>query len=52
VAAAPFPISISFKGSLHLYRVDGTEGGATERRGFVSRLFDVFAGCGRSRSPG
>jgi len=51
VAAAPFPIPISFKGSFHLYRVDGTEG-ATARRGLLSRLFDVFAGCGRSRSPG
>lgn len=53
VAAAPFPIPISFKGSFHLYRIDGADGaGGTARRGLLSRLFDVFAGCGRSRSPG
>ena len=54
VAAAPFPIPISFKGSFHLYRLDGPAGAgaAGQPRGFLSRLFDVFAGCGRSRSPG
>jgi hypothetical protein len=54
VAAAPFPIPISLKGSFRLYRLDGQEptGAAPSPRGFFSRLFDVFAGCGRSRSPG
>ena len=53
VAAAPFPIPITFKGSFQMYPLGGTEpAGGTARRGFLSRLFDVFAGCGRSRSPG
>lgn len=44
VAAAPFPIPISFKGTFRMYRMDGAS-----ERGFLARLLDVFAGCGRSR---
>ncbi len=44
VAAAPFPIPIAFKGTFRMYRVDP---GAP--RGVLARVFDVFAGCGRSR---
>jgi hypothetical protein len=43
VAAAPFPIPISYKGTFRLYRVDAPPA----PRGFLSRLFDGFAGCGR-----
>jgi hypothetical protein len=52
VAAAPFPIPISFKGNFRLYRLDGpgATGATSPPRGFLSRLFDVFSGCGRSRS--
>jgi hypothetical protein len=44
VAAAPFPIPISFKGAFRMYRME-----SLPQRGFVARLLDVFAGCGRSR---
>lgn len=44
VAAAPFPIPISFKGTFRMYRLE-----SLPQRGFVARLLDVFAGCGRSR---
>jgi hypothetical protein len=44
VAAAPFPIPISFKGTFRMYRME-----SLPQRGFVARLLDVFAGCGRSR---
>jgi hypothetical protein len=43
VAAAPFPIPISYKGTFRLYRIDAPPA----PRGFLSRLFDGFAGCGR-----
>jgi len=43
VAAAPFPIPISFKGTFRLYRL--SEEAAP--RGFWARLSDIFAGCGR-----
>jgi len=45
VAAAPFPIPMSYKGTFRLYRID-----APAPRGFFSRLFDGLAGCGR-RAP-
>jgi hypothetical protein len=44
VAAAPFPIPISFKGTFRMYRME-----SVASRGFVARLLDVFAGCGRTR---
>lgn len=44
VAAAPFPIPISFKGTFRMYRME-----SLPERGLVARLFDVFAGCGRTR---
>jgi hypothetical protein len=43
VATAPFPIPITFKGTFRLYRVS-----ETPPRGLFARLFDFFAGCGRS----
>jgi hypothetical protein len=43
VAAAPFPVPISYKGTFRLYRIDAPPA----PRGFLSRLFDGFAGCGR-----
>jgi hypothetical protein len=43
LAAAPFPLPIPFKGTFRLYRLDAPD------RGFLSRLFDVFSGCGRTR---
>jgi hypothetical protein len=46
IAAAPFPIPISYKGTFRLYRIDAPRA----PRGFLSRLFDSFAGCGR-RAP-
>jgi hypothetical protein len=42
IAAAPFPVPIPFKGTFSLYRV-GAPGG----RGFLARVFDLLAGCGR-----
>jgi hypothetical protein len=43
LASAPFPLPIPFKGTFRLYRLDAPD------RGFLSRLFDVFSGCGRTR---
>ena len=45
IAAAPFPIPISFKGTFHLYRLD-----EPASHGVLARLLDVFAGCGRRES--
>jgi len=45
VAAAPFPIPISFQGTFQLYRLEGPTS-----RGFLARVLDVFSGCGR-RQP-
>src|SRR5262245_20428989 len=45
VAAAPFPIPISFQGTFQLYRLEGPAS-----RGFLARVLDVFSGCGR-RQP-
>ncbi len=39
VAAAPFPIPVTFHGRFQLYRLPP--------RGLLSRLVDAFAGCGR-----
>jgi hypothetical protein len=47
VAAAPFPIPIAFKGTFQLYRLS-----EPPPRGFLARLFDFFAGCGRARQGG
>jgi hypothetical protein len=51
LAAAPFPLPVPFKGTFRLYRLDAPDRTAAEppARGFLSRLFDVFSGCGRSR---
>jgi hypothetical protein len=43
VAAAPFPIPITFAGTFRMYRVD-----AKPEPGLVQRVLDVFSGCGRS----
>lgn len=43
IAAAPFPIPISFQGTFQLYRLP------TTGRGLLARLTDLFSGCGRSR---
>jgi hypothetical protein len=45
VAAAPFPIPISVKGSFRLYRLDEPASSA----GVIRRLLDFFRGCGMSR---
>lgn len=45
VAAAPFPIPITYQGTFRLYRIE-----APPPRGFLSRLFEGLAGCGR-RAP-
>jgi hypothetical protein len=45
VAAAPFPIPISFKGTFHLYRLD-----EPARPGVLARVLEFFAGCGRRQS--
>jgi hypothetical protein len=42
IAGAPVPMPISFKGTFRLYRIDAPP----VARGFLSRLFDGFAGCG------
>lgn len=42
VAAAPFPIPITYKGDFHLIRV-----GDPLPRGLLARLLDAFRGCGR-----
>jgi hypothetical protein len=40
VAAAPFPVPITFRGSFQLFRLD-------PRPGFLARLLDTLRGCGR-----
>ncbi len=45
LAAAPFPIPISLKGTFHAYRLPAPS------RGIVARILDVFTGCG-ARQPG
>jgi hypothetical protein len=45
IAAAPFPIPITFKGHFQSYRLGAGAGAA--RRGFLARLFDFLTGCGR-----
>jgi len=45
IAGAPVPMPISFKGTFRLYRIL-----APPPRGFLSRLFEGLAGCGR-RAP-
>ncbi len=42
IAAAPFPIPITFEGSFRLYRL------TARVPGFMQRLLDVFSGCGRT----
>jgi hypothetical protein len=42
VIPAPVPIPIALKGTFRLYRVDAPAGG-----GFLRRILDLFAGCGR-----
>lgn len=45
IAAAPFPLPISVKGSLRMYRIPG--GKPPEPQGFFARLLDQLRGCGR-----
>lgn len=40
IAAAPFPIPITFEGTFQLYRLDG-------RRSWWQHMLDTFTGCGR-----
>ena len=42
LAAAPFPIPITFKGTFRLYRLTGEP----KPRGLLVRLLDMLAGCG------
>ena len=42
VVAAPFPVPISFKGSLRMIRL-----GEVEQPGLFARLLDMLKGCGR-----
>jgi hypothetical protein len=42
LAAAPFPIPISFVGTFRMYRLE-----SVPRRGLLERILDLFAGCGR-----
>jgi hypothetical protein len=42
LAAAPFPIPITFKGTFRLYRLTGEP----KPRGLLARLLDALAGCG------
>jgi hypothetical protein len=42
LAAAPFPIPITFEGTFHLHRL------GSGQRGLVERLLDLLRGCGRS----
>src|SRR5262245_25973558 len=42
IAAASFPIPISFGGTFHMYHLD-----AVPQRGFLERIMRVFSGCGR-----
>ena len=44
LAAAPFPIPITFNGKFESYRLTG---GAAASRGLIARLLDLFSGCGR-----
>jgi hypothetical protein len=41
IAAAPFPIPITFEGPFRFYRLAGAS------RGLLGRVLDLFAGCGR-----
>lgn len=41
LAMAPFPVPVALRGTVDLYRVEAPE------RGFLGRLMDAFAGCGR-----
>ncbi len=47
VAAAPFPVPLSYKGTFRLYHL----GEPPAPRGFLGRLLDTFKGCGRSSAP-
>src|SRR5206468_3436778 len=51
LAAAPFPIPITFKGTFRLYRLTGEP----KPRGLLARLLDALAGCAargnRYRTP-
>ena len=44
IAAAPLPIPIAFSGTFQAYRLRAAPARA---RGFLARLADLFAGCGR-----
>ncbi len=44
IAAAPLPIPIAFSGTFQAYRLGAAPARA---RGFLARLADLFAGCGR-----
>ncbi len=44
LAAAPFPIPLKFTGTFQLYPIDHRE---PAPRGFLARLLDALAGCGR-----
>ena len=48
LAAAPFPVPISFKGSFRLYRVEAP---STAQR-ILRRLVDLFRGCSRAGPAG
>jgi hypothetical protein len=47
VAAAPFPVPLSYKGTFRLYHL----GEPPAPRGFLGHLLDAFKGCGRSSAP-
>lgn len=47
VAAAPFPVPISFQGTFRMYRLD-----AVEHPGLLARVLGMFSGCGRSHEAG
>jgi len=49
VAAAPIPVPLTFKGTFRFYRLDEP---AQHPRGFLARLLDFFAGCGRRQPSG
>jgi len=42
IAAAPFPIPISFAGTFRMYQLE-----LVPRRRFLERIFDLFTGCAR-----
>jgi hypothetical protein len=44
IAAAPFPVPITFKGTFRMHRLE-----SVQARGLLARLLDMFSGCGRSR---